>query len=184
MDNIYAESHEALVVGLARNGDRKAFEDLVRRRESWLRGLMFRSCGDHAMADDLSQQAFLQAWRKLPHLKTPQSFGTWLKRLAINEHLQRLRKRDVMLDAEDWEPLALGHSDNPGLAKDLDAALGALPAAPRLCLVLAYQEQMSHSEIAGVTGIPLGTVKSHVRRGAETLRQLLADYAPGETRDE
>ena len=176
MDSIYAESHETLVVGLARNGDRAAFEDLVRRREAWVRALILRSCGDPVIADDLAQQAFLQAWRKLAQLKQPQMFGAWLKRLAVNEWLQHLRKKNVPLCDEDWEGIAEPSRD-PSLARDLDSALSALPPAPRLCVVLAYQEQMSHPDIASLTDIPLGTVKSHIRRGAETLRQRLADYA-------
>jgi RNA polymerase sigma-70 factor (ECF subfamily) len=59
---------------------------------------------------------------------------------------------------------------------DLDAALAQLPAEPRLCVVLAYDEGLTHPEIAALTGMPIGTVKSHISRGAERLRELLAEY--------
>lgn len=61
-------------------------------------------------------------------------------------------------------------------AIDLAAALARLPAAVRLCILLAYQEGMSHGEIARATAIPLGTVKSHIVRGSARLRELLRDY--------
>ena len=183
MLSIYAESHELLVVGLARNGDREAFQDLVRRREAWVRSLMLRSCGDPTLADDLAQQAFMQAWRKLDQLKQPQLFGAWLKRLAVNEWLQHLRKKDVPLADESWEA-SVGNTTDPALARDLESALAVLPPAPRLCVILAYQEQMSHPEIASLTGVPLGTVKSHIRRGAQTLREILAAYGIEGKRDD
>ena len=96
----FANSPEALVVGLARTGDRDAFAELVQRRQSWIRNLMRRCCGDASLADDLAQQAFLQAWRKIRHLQQPGSFGVWLKRLAINVWLQHLRKNDALQDAQ------------------------------------------------------------------------------------
>jgi RNA polymerase sigma-70 factor (ECF subfamily) len=68
------------------------------------------------------------------------------------------------------------HHDATAARMDLDAALSTLPAEMRLCLVLAYNEGMSHPEIVALTGLPLGTVKSHISRGAARLREVLADY--------
>jgi RNA polymerase sigma-70 factor (ECF subfamily) len=138
----YSKSRESIVVRLARNGDRQAFSELVSRRQSWVRNLMRRNCRDPALADDLSQQAFLQAWKSLPQLHDPSRFGPWLKRLAI-----------------------------------LDAALATLAQDARLCIVLAYHEGMTHDEIAALTDMPVGTVKSHIRRGTLRLREQLAAYA-------
>jgi RNA polymerase sigma-70 factor (ECF subfamily) len=76
----YARSPEALVVSLARRNDRQAFEELVVRRQAWIRSLMQRFCGDPALADDLSQQVFLQAWRNIPRLQRSDRFAAWLKR--------------------------------------------------------------------------------------------------------
>ncbi|MDF2370178.1 MAG: sigma factor [Rhizobiaceae bacterium] len=80
----YAASPEALVVGLARSGNSDAFAELVRRRQSWIRNLMRRLCGDITLADDLSQQVFMHAWQKMAQLQQTDRFGPWLKRLAIN----------------------------------------------------------------------------------------------------
>lgn len=175
----YAEGPEALVVGLARTGDREAFAELVRRRQSWIRNLMRRCCGDETLADDLAQQAFLQAWRRLSGLREPDRFGAWLKRLAINVWLQHARKHDVLAEAEDTDEIrgsAPSTQDATGEAMDLDRALARLTGRARLCVILAYHEGMTHDEISELTGLPLGTVKSHIRRGTDRLRRLLVDY--------
>jgi RNA polymerase sigma factor (sigma-70 family) len=198
----YTQGQEALIVALARTGDREAFAELVRRRQSWLRLLMRRCCGDPTLADDLAQQAFLQAWRKLRQLRQPERFGPWLKRLAITGWLARLRSKDALKDdarqqhtdvdgllgrtdvpAAQSAQQPLTRSDQAGLAIDLDAALSVLAPAQRLCVVLAYHEGLTHDEIAALTKLPIGTVKSHVRRGSERLRQLLAAYRENSVED-
>src|ERR1700732_4463494 len=69
------------------NGDAPAFCELVRRRQSWLRHLLRRLCRNPALADDLAQQVFLQAWRSLPGLRSVTAFGAWLRRLALHARL-------------------------------------------------------------------------------------------------
>src|ERR1700736_321500 len=163
------------------NGDAAAFCDLVRRHQSWLRNLLRRLCRDPALADDLAQQVFLQAWRSLPGLRSVAAFGAWLRRLALNAWLAHLRAAPpatITLDAEDRPPAAV---TLPGPERlDLDRALARLAPDERLCVVLAYSEGMSHGEISAATELPLGTVKSHVRRGAARLRALLHAYQPAE----
>ena len=180
----YASSPEALVVALARTGDQDAFAELVRRRQSWIRNLMRRFSGDITLADDLAQQVFLQAWRKIRHLQHPNKFGAWLKRLAINIWLQHIRVGDTLRDAhnidaqEAEEQLESIPARQVGstVAMDLDRALAHLQHPQRLCIVLSYHDGMTHEEIAGTTGMPLGTVKSHIRRGTQHLQHLLSDY--------
>jgi len=169
---------EPLVAALARTGDRAAFGELVARHQSHIRNLMRRACGDRALADDLAQQAFLQAWRKIGQLRQTTRFSAWLKRLAINTWLERLRKSDALSGAAEIEETDLEHPPPSGATLDLDRALGLLPGPVRLCIVLSYHEGMSHAEIAETTGLPTGTVKSHIRRGAERLKALLSDYRP------
>ena len=165
------------MVRLARNGDRRAFSELVSRRQAWVRNLMRRSCGNTALADDLSQQVFLQAWKALPQLQEPGKFGPWLKRLAINEWLQYARRNDPVRDADELGNAATASDDPARIAMDLDRALATLAHDARLCIVLAYHEGMTHDEIAGLTDMPVGTVKSHIRRGTLRLREQLAAYA-------
>lgn len=172
-----AEQSETMLVSLARTGDRDAFAQLVRRREAWLRTLLLRCCNHPALADDLAQQAFLQAWKTIGQLRRSSRFGPWLKRVAISTWLQHVRRKDPLRHAAD-ESSADGNSgDTAGLSMDLDRALASLTDHVRLCIVLSYHEGMTHDEISDFTGIPVGTVKSHIRRGAERLRKLLDAYA-------
>ncbi len=160
---------------LARHGDRAAFAEIVRRREPWIRNLMRRLCGQPSLADDLAQDAFFTAWRAVPKLESPERFAAWLKRIAINTWLQHARRRDPLREPEPLEDTS-ARQNNAGLRMDLDRALSELNDDARVCVVLAYHESMTHDEIAALTGLPLGTVKSHVRRGAEKLRGLLEAY--------
>ena len=172
----YAEGPEALVVSLAIKGDRDAFAELVRRRQSWIRTLMRRCCGDTSLADDLSQQVFLQAWRKIRQLKDATRFGGWIKRLAINEWLQYSRKNDPLGFTDGDVALPESRAEATSVAMDLDRAMASLPGQVSLCIALSYHERLSHPEIEALTGIPIGTVKSHVRRGSARLRELLSAY--------
>jgi RNA polymerase sigma-70 factor (ECF subfamily) len=181
------ELAEAALVVLALSGDDRAYSEIVRRRQSALRNLMRRLCRDHALADDLTQQAFLQAWRTLRTLKSPAAFGGWLRALAVNVWLQHVRARPRLETDHDVSEIeSLGaESELTSAAEsaftariDLDAALAMLPANMRVCVVLAHGEGMSHSEISAATGLPLGTVKSNVARGAARLRELLRSYQP------
>lgn len=164
------------MVSLARKNDRLAFEELVSRRQAWIRSLMQRFCGDVALADDLAQQVFLQAWRNIPRLQRSDRFPAWLKRIAVNTWLQHLRRNDPLRYADDAEVIGRSTADSADMAMDLDHALATLEDHPRLCVVLAYHERMTHEEVARATGLPLGTVKSHIRRGTARLQKALAAY--------
>lgn len=174
----YTKWPEALVVGIAVQGDASAFAELVKRRQSWIRNLMRRLSGDDILADDLAQQVFLQAWRNLHQLRQRDLFGPWLKRIAVNRWLQHVRRSDVLQNTEELSETntAEGVQNMVGLAIDLDRALAALSDPQRLCIVLSYHENMTHHEISELTDMPLGTVKSHVQRGTKRLRELLASY--------
>jgi RNA polymerase sigma-70 factor, ECF subfamily len=172
------DAHEATVVALAKSGDVQAFEELVRRRQSWLRNILRRLCGDPNRADDLAQQALMNAWRSIGSLKTNLAFGAWLRRMAVNAWVDDLRRHNP-LDAiganseaaiEEAGPVGIG-SVADGV--DLQRALSRLTAPVRLCIVLSYSEGMTHSEISEATGLPLGTVKSHLSRGLERLQEIM-----------
>jgi RNA polymerase sigma-70 factor (ECF subfamily) len=173
----YPQCPEPLIIGLARGGDRGAFAELVRRRQSSIRNLMRRCCNDASLADDLAQQVFLKVWLSIRTLRKPSAFESWLKRLAVNTWLQHVRKHDALHRAGELQEVHRPASDSKGVGMDLDDALAMLSPAERLCVILSYQDGMSHPEIAELTDLPLGTVKSHIRRGALKLQEQLSVYA-------
>jgi RNA polymerase sigma-70 factor, ECF subfamily len=182
------EVAEAAVVALAMTGDDAAYGELVRRRQAAIRRLFRRLTRDPALADDLAQQTFVHAWKSIRSLRSPAAFGAWLRKLAVSCWLQqaRIKQHEVLLGDEalaDGLRASTAGADQaapvegPVTARmDLDAALAALPPDARLCVVLAYSEGMSHAEISESTAMALGTVKSHIARGAARLRELLQGY--------
>lgn len=171
MSGTLGDAAEANVVMLAAHGDDRAFAELVRRRQATVRGMLRRMCGDASLADDLAQETFVQAWRTLAQLRNAGAFGGWLKQVAVRVWLQHARRARLPIEAlEDADDVAA-----PEFAErlDLERALERLNPPQRLCVVLSYGEGLSHGEIADSTGWPLGTVKSHVARGATKLKQWL-----------
>jgi RNA polymerase sigma-70 factor (ECF subfamily) len=179
---------EAVVVALATAGDETAFEELVRRKQSSVRSLMRYLSRDANIAEDLAQQVFVEMWKSLRRLQTTAAFSGWLRRIAVNVWLQHARKTDTTLRglSDPLDETAMdaiehpmhGRPDHLRMNIDLASALALLPAPARLCIVLAYQEGLSHGDIVTMTGIPLGTVKSHITRGCVRLRALLREYGP------
>jgi RNA polymerase sigma-70 factor (ECF subfamily) len=172
----YPDCPEPFLVSLARTGDRSAFAEIVRRRQSPIRNLMRRFCGDYTLADDLAQQVFLKVWLNIRSLRRASAFNAWLKRLAVSVWLQHIRKKDALRGSNELSGLEGPHRESTSVGMDLDRALATLSETGRLCVVLSYHEGMSHREIADVTQMPLGTVKSHIRNGARHLRQILSAY--------
>jgi RNA polymerase sigma-70 factor (ECF subfamily) len=164
------------VVALAMSGDDGAFAELVRRRQKRVRDMLRRLCGNHALADDLAQKTFVQAWRGIRTLRDPGAFGGWLKRVAVNAWLGEARRVPAPID-DDEDALLAAADPAPSPERsaggiDLERALARLGPAERLCVVLAHGEGMTHAEIAEATRLPLGTVKSHVLRGSDKLRRM------------
>ncbi len=170
------QTAEQVIVAMAINGDLMAFEELVRRRQALVRHFLIRLCADRVLADDLAQQVFLQAWRSIHKLKTCKAYGAWLKKISINVWLQQARKQPLLSEFDQPLQQASATETKHGHVIDLNRALMKLPNLMRLCIVLAYHEGMSHREITRVTGLPLGTVKSHIQRGSIRLREWLLDY--------
>ena len=168
---------DPLVIALACAGDDGAFGEIVRRRQARVRKFMVHLCRESNLGDDLAQQVFLTAWRSLRQLREAAAFDAWLKRIMINTWIGELRRRKLKY-AGDPGPEDFGSvHDTTAERMDLDQALSTLPDEMRLCVVLAYNDGMSHSEIAQATRLPLGTVKSNIASGAARLRELLPGYA-------
>ncbi len=161
---------------LAANGDAEAFERLYREHVARVHSLARRMAGVEA-ADDLTQEVFLRAWQKLGTFRGSSSFGTWLHRLAVNLILSRrttlARRRDRHVAAEGLVERMIGRRETPGLAMDLEAAMGHLPDGARQVFVLYDVEGYSHDEIAQAMGISVGTSKSQLHRARMLLRRHL-----------
>jgi RNA polymerase sigma-70 factor, ECF subfamily len=111
---------EAVVVALAQSGDRAGFEELIRRRQVSTRQLLRRLSRDSSLADDLAQNMFLIAWRRLRSLREPAAFGAWLRQITVNEWLMHVRSRDPQLQqSECSEPLSAdARRDGDGSVRD------------------------------------------------------------------
>jgi RNA polymerase sigma-70 factor, ECF subfamily len=170
------EAADPLIIALACAGDSRAFAEVVKRRHARVRKFMYHLCRRPALGDDLAQQVFLTAWRSVHQLRSAAAFDGWLKRIMVTTWLEEVRRQKISYVSEDAAHEPAGYADTTAERIDLDAALARLPQEVRLCLVLAYNDGMSHPEIAALTGFPLGTVKSHISRGAARVRELLVDY--------
>ncbi len=174
---LLSSTAESSVVALAMAGNNGAFEELVRRRQGAIRRLMRQLSNNPVLADDLAQEAFFQAWLKLRTLRAPGAFGGWLKRIAVNVFLRYIRRTEPeVADPDEIDSYPANSGRDVSMQMDLANALALLRPVERLCVVLAHAERMSHGEICSATGLPLGTVKSHVARGSQRLRRYLSDY--------
>jgi RNA polymerase sigma-70 factor (ECF subfamily) len=178
---------DQLLVERALDGDLGAFNQLVEAYQDLCHALVARMVPDPDQASDAVQEAFFSAYRNLRSYRGP-SFRGWLTRIAINAamDLQRAKKRRPVspypeLDDESWQPPAGSDSDPEIIAttgerqRVLVAAMGAIGADQRNAIVLYDVEGYDYAEIAGMTGVSLGTVKSRIHRGRLALRGLLAD---------
>ncbi len=170
-----------LIARVLSREDQHAFGELVRRYQSPVRAFLARLArGDAHLADDLAQETFVKAWRKLGTYRGSARFSTWLFGIAYNEFrtVARQRKELALEDVE--EPLAdvmKSTADPRGdLRLDLTEALKQLHSSERAAIVLCCQNGLSHEEAAQVLDCPLGTVKTHVLRGKEKLRRRLIGY--------
>lgn len=168
--------HDVELAQLAMAGDTAAFGELARRHGSAVRALLRRMGADPALADDLAQDAFLAAFESITDFRGEGSFAGWVKRIAARLYIKRWKRR-AQLDPAPDGPEQADDDRADGAAEsrlDLDEALKALTPAERLCVSLCYGAGLSHAEAAEATNAPLGTVKSHVKRGLDKLRRRLA----------
>jgi RNA polymerase sigma-70 factor (ECF subfamily) len=131
---------------------------------------------DPALADDLAQDAFLSAFEHIAEFRGEGTFAAWIKRIAARLYIKRWKRRaqlDPVADAPESESGAGGEGMAASLL-DLDQALSQLSPSERLCVSLCFGAGLSHAEAADALKAPLGTVKSHTRRGMAKLRARLA----------
>ena len=176
------------LVERCRRGELGAFETLYRQHSGRLFSLAVRMLGNPADAEDLLQEIFLSAHRKLESFRGESALGTWLYRLAMNQILDHVRSRAArtsqMTDGLDDATLladASGHrlADRAIARIDLERALGELPEGCRAAFVLHDVEGLEHREVSEVLGIAEGTSKSQVHKARLRLRGLLRKTTHG-----
>ena len=170
-----------LIARVLSREDQHAFGELVRRYQSPVRAFLARMTrGDTHLADDLAQETFVKAWRKLHTYRGGARFSTWLFGIAVNEFRNMARQRkELALDElddialEGNQPAADSRSQ---LHLDLTEALQRLYSGERAVIVLCCQNGLTHEEAAQVLDCPLVTVKTDLARGKDKLRRWLFGY--------
>ncbi len=179
--------HDVELAAKAASGDRQAYGELVRRHGSAVRGLLRRLGADSATADDLAQDAFITGFEQVGEFRGEGTFAGWIKKIAARLYLKKVKREARLIFSDTIEPAEeLGVRDASGDAAsriDLDDALKALSRGERLCVSLCYGADWSHGEAAEALNIPIGTVKSHVKRGLDKLRAKLARPEEGARRE-
>ena len=160
----------ALVTQVTMMGNRRAFDQLVVRYQSPVRRFfLHQTLGDEPLSDDLAQDTFIKAWRNIGSFRAMSSFQTWLMRIAYNVFYDYVRNRKTTSDIDNVaEPMTNGNS-NPSLQMDLYHALSLLKPDERTCITLQLVDGYKIDQIAKITDMKEGTVKSILFRGKEKL---------------
>jgi RNA polymerase sigma factor (sigma-70 family) len=158
----------------ATTGEGRVFEELARRHSTRVRVLLRRMGASHALADDVAQDAFIIAFQRIGTFRNEGPFSSWVGRIAARLYVRRWKTESrLKYSAHPLEEPDHTRSASEQDAIDLDRALRSLSAAEQICVSLCHAAGWSHSEIAGQLEMPIGTVKSHIRRGLEKLKARL-----------
>jgi RNA polymerase sigma-70 factor, ECF subfamily len=161
-------------------GDPDAFEALMRRHEDKIFSLALRMTGERADALDATQETFVAAFRNARSFKGNSAFSTWLYRIGINSCTDLLRRKKRIVPTEDVETGIVQNrvEDDVPLRLDLAAALAKLTPDHREAVLMHDVGGLPYEDIASLTGVQLGTVKSRISRGRKKLAELLEQHAP------
>ncbi|MBI1955204.1 MAG: RNA polymerase sigma factor [Acidobacteria bacterium] len=186
-----SENPEAQVIEEAKQGNAEAFETLYHAHKRRIYSLCLRMTGNTAEAEDLTQEAFLQLFRKIGSFRGDAAFSTWLHRLAVNLVLMRFRKKGLLtssLDETVGGEEENSHSREIGMQDTvltatvdrivLEKAMRELPPGYRMVFYLHDVEGYEHREIAGIMGCSVGNCKSQLHKARMRLRELLLKRAP------
>jgi len=172
-------------------GDIDSFAGIVTKYKGMIFNLIYRLTGNPGEAEDLSQESFLRAYKNLSQFNMSQEFKNWLYTVAVNVCRSRFRRKRIFflsinraIDGEETEWASLLGDDNDNPEKKLiqkenerraRKMIGCLPFKYRAVFVLRYIEDRSYQEIAEITEIPLGTVKTFLFRGQKILSDKISD---------
>ena len=179
-----AEQDDSQLVAASKQGDQDAFALLVQRHQRRVFNLVYRMLQQYEEANEVTQEAFLAAWQGLPSFRGEARFSTWLYRIAYNCSLKQLeqRKRDNALQLAMQE---LGSKDEERTEATLEARarwesireqLVTLPAKYRVVLILRHLQDMTYEEMAEMLTMPIGTIKTHLFRARNLLKERLEAF--------
>lgn len=160
-------------------GDLRAFERIYREHSGRVYGLCLRMTRDVGIAEDCTQETFINAWRALDRFQTRSSLATWLHRIAVNVALSKRRKATPVLNpavasaSEDEGPEGEWILETPVEIDEIETAIGELPDGARDVLVLYAIYGYSHAEAAEMLGVAEGTCKAQLHRARGLLRERL-----------
>ena len=191
VSSMVSENPEAQVIEEAKKGNAEAFETLYHAHKRRIYSLCLRMTGNTADAEDLTQEAFLQLFRKISSFRGDAAFSTWLHRLAVNLVLMRFRKKGLLtssLDETIGGEEENAHSREIGIQDTvltgtvdrivLEKAMQELPPGYRMMFYLHDVEGYEHREIAGMMGCSVGNCKSQLHKARIRLRELLLKRTP------
>ncbi|HLI71478.1 MAG TPA: sigma-70 family RNA polymerase sigma factor [Ktedonobacteraceae bacterium] len=179
------EQDDAQLVTASKNGDQDAFSLLVQRYQRRVFNLVFRMLQNYEEASEITQEAFLAAWQGLPSFRGEARFSTWLYRIAYNCALKQLGQRrreqelhlalqaDLESDDSDQKMSQAEQLDNQALVQE---QLSQLPPKYRIVLILRHLQDMTYEEMAEVLTMPIGTIKTHLFRARNLLKERLQAF--------
>ncbi len=167
----------ALITRCATLDDRRAFGRLVEEYQESLRRFIFNlTMGDAALTDDLAQETFLKAYTSIRSFKGMARFKTWLYRIACNEFVNHTRKtKELLIDDDTPPPMPTEPHHDTERRHDVEIGLKALNDTERMLVLLFYMEDRPIKEIAKMTSMPEGTVKSYLSRAKTKMAKVLTD---------
>jgi RNA polymerase sigma-70 factor (ECF subfamily) len=184
----WTERDDAELVVASQAGNEDAFAQLVQRHQRRVFNLVFRMLQQYEEANEVTQETFLAAWQGLPSFRGDARFSTWLYRIAYNCCLKQLeqRKRDKALQAAvQAEQIFQQESCDERAAAELEAHerqalvrehLSQLPTKYRIVLVLRHLQELTYEEMAEILTMPIGTIKTHLFRARNLLKERLESF--------
>ncbi len=191
MDVEQRKIEDQKLIARARNGDQKAYEELMIKYRNLVYHVMIKMVRNPQEAEDLLQEAFITAFKALASFNEEYAFSTWLMKIATNNCIDFLRKKklktfsidepvkykedQVKIEVPDVDPTPEKYLLAEERSKILDDAIQSLPPRYRHVIVLRHKEEKSYEEISDILKLPLGTVKARIFRAREMLNKKVKD---------
>jgi RNA polymerase sigma-70 factor (ECF subfamily) len=162
-----------------------AFADRIRENQSMVFSMAYHSLRDRSLAEEVAQDVFLELHKRFETFESPSHVRNWLRKVAANRCIDQSRRRELrpQLGLDDVrEPASPPPAGDPLLGALLGRLVASLPEKHRMVVILRYQEDLDPVEIAETLDMPLGTVRSHLRRSLGILRRKMARAGGGTSR--